>query len=240
MQMSLKRSGPAVKAGIETPISVHAIDRSEEMLWVSRERPVPDTFPPCIKGMLSALAPSEGGRHRTAAILAAFLGQVGYSREEAWQVWSKVAFVEKRIFDEWFLKMHCPKCQALKRKSKGYPDPGLADLGLCHPDEICQSFEGPVEYACRVLSEKDREKGFLTHIKTRYLVRAFNWSTGKEMEIELSEKEKEALEALLAEKADRNDRVIVYVREKVRGRLRPRFRLQEQSEPRRQMLSDMI
>jgi hypothetical protein len=238
--MPSKRSGPSTKVGVETPISVQAIDRSEEMLWISNEQPAPDAFPPCIKAMLSALATAERGRHRIAAILAAFFGQVGYSRERAWQVWSEVAPVEKRIFDEWFLKMHCPKCQAIKRQSKGYPDLGLADLGLCRPDEACLSFEGPVEYACRILSEKDHEKGSLTHIKTRYVVRAFDWSSGKEMEIEISEREKETLEAVLAEKADQNDRVLVYVREKVRGRLRPRFYMRDQAGPRRHMLSDLI
>lgn len=238
--MSSKRSGPAAKAGVETPISVQAINRSEEMLWVSSELPALEAFPPCIMGMLSAQVPVERGRHRIAAILAAFFGQVGYSREKAWLVWSEVASVEKRIFDEWFLKMHCPKCQAIKKESRGYPDLGLADLGLCRPNETCQNFEGPVEYACRMRSETDRDKGSLIHIKTRYSVRAFDWSSGKEIEIELSEKEKEALESVLAEKADRKDQVVVYVREKIRGRLRPRFRLRDQAGPRRQMLSDLI
>ena len=238
--MPSKRSDLSPKAGVETPISVQAINQSEEMLWISGERPKPDAFPPCIRAMLPAGRPGEGGRHRTAAILAAFLGQVGYSREKAWQIWSEAAPVEKRIFDEWFSKMHCPKCQAIQRQSRGYPDLGLADLGLCRPDEDCKSFEGPVEYACRIRSENDREKGSFTHIKTRYSVRFFDWSSGKEVEIELSVKEKETLEAVLAEKADQNDRVVVYVREKVRGRLRPRFYLRDQSGPRRQMLSEVI
>ena len=89
--MPSKRSDLSPKAGVETPISVQAINQSEEMLWISGEMPAPDAFPPCIRAMLPAGRPGERGRHRTAAILAAFLGQVGYSRETAWQIWDCVA-----------------------------------------------------------------------------------------------------------------------------------------------------
>jgi hypothetical protein len=128
----------------------------------------------------------------------------------------------------------------MQRQSKGYPDLGLADLGLCRPDEVCQEFEGPVEYACRILSEEDREKGTLLHIKTQYLARIFDWSSGREGEIELSEKEKETLEWLLAEKSEHSDKVLVYARVRVRGRLKPRFYLRDREGPRRQMLSDIL
>jgi hypothetical protein len=38
-----------------------------------------------------ARAAGESGKHRIAAILAAFLGQAGYSQQEAMQLWSSVA-----------------------------------------------------------------------------------------------------------------------------------------------------
>ncbi|MDD4161272.1 MAG: hypothetical protein PHW87_02195 [Methanothrix sp.] len=237
--MPSKRYGPLPPEGKEITITVQAIDRREEMLWTASEPAMPSSFPPCIKGIIARIA-GEKGKHRTAAILAAFLGQAGYSRENALQLWSDVAAVEERIFEEWFLKMNCPKCRAMQRQSKGYPDPGIADLGLCRPDETCREYEGPVEYACRINSEDGREKGTFLHIKTQAQVRIFDWASGREGEIELTEKETETLEALLAEKAGQKDKILVYARVRVRGRLRPRFYLRDQEGPRRQMLSDIL
>ena len=67
-----------------------------------------------------------------------------------------------------------------------------------------------------IRSIEDREKGTLLHIKTQYRVRIFDWSTGREGEIELSESEKETLEALLAEKSGQKDKILVYARVRVR------------------------
>jgi hypothetical protein len=225
--------------GTEVPISVQSIERREEMLWVSDVPAAPDAFPPCIRGILSREAGGRG-KHRTAAILASFLGQAGYGRDAAKDIWSEAADAETRIFDEWFRKMHCPKCRALQRQSRGYPDLGIADLDLCLPDEHCRHFEGPVENACQLLPDEDKTRGILFHIKTRYLVRIFDWSRGKEGEIELSEKEKEALEDLLAERAASRDKILVFKKERVKGRLRPCFYLRDQEGARRQMLSDVI
>jgi len=238
--MPSKKRSPLPGEGKEIPISVQAVERREEMLWTAHEPAEAKAFPPCIKGIMAGGAAAQSGKHRIAAILAAFLGQAGYRRLEAMQLWSGVAAVEERIFEEWFLKMHCPKCRAMQRQSKGYPDLGVADLGLCRPDEACQEFASPVEYACRVRSIEDREKGTLLHIKTQYRVRIFDWSMGKEGEIELSEREKETLEALLAEKSLRNDKILVYARVRVRGKLKPRFFLRDWEGPRRQILSDVL
>lgn len=237
--MPSKRSGLLPAEGKEIPISVQAIEEREEMLWVAFEPPMPSVFPPCIKGIIARTA-GEKGKHRTAAILAAFLGQAGYSRQEAERLWTDVTAVDMRIFEEWFRKMHCPKCRAMQRQSKGYPDLGIAELGLCRPDEACQKSESPVDYACHIRSEGDREKGTLLHIKTQYQVQIFDWSAGREGEIELSEKEKETLEALLAEKAGQKDKILTYARVRVRGKLKPRFFLRDQEGPRRQMLSDIL
>ncbi len=237
--MPSKKRSPLPAEGKEIPISVQAVERREEMLWTAHDPAEAKAFPPCIKGIMAGAA-GENGKHRIAAILAAFLGQAGYSREEAMQLWSGVAAVEERIFEEWFLMMNCPKCRVMQRQSKGYPDLGVADLGLCLPDEACQEFESPVEYACRIRSIEDREKGTFLHIKTQYRVRIFDWSTGREGEIELSEKEKDTLEDLLAEKSLRNDKILVYARVRVRGKLKPRFFLRDSEGPRRLMLSDVL
>lgn len=238
--MPCKRHSPLPGEAKEIPISVQAVQRREEMLWIAHEPVQAKAFPPCIKGIMIGGAAGEKGKHRIAAILAAFLGQAGYSREEAMQLWSGVAAVEERIFEEWFMKMHCPKCRVMQRQSKGYPDLGVADLGLCRPDEACQEFASPVEYACGIRSIEDREKGTFLHIKTQYIVRIFDWSRGREGEIELSEKEKDTLEALLAEKSGEKDKTLVYARVRVRGKLKPRFFLRDSEGPRRQMLSDVL
>ncbi len=237
--MPLKKKAPPEDETDGSPISIQSIERREELLWISHKPASRDAFPPCIKGMLSGKRDGLG-RHRTAAILASFLGQAGYGRDEARRIWQGTADVEERIFEEWFCRMHCPKCRALQRKGKGYPDLGIADLEICHPDQLCPSFEGPVEYACRMISEEDRGKGFFAPIKIRYRVRIFDWSSGKEGAIELSETEKEALEALLREKEACREKILVYKKLRVKGRLRPCFFLRIQEEPRRQILSDLI
>jgi hypothetical protein len=237
--MPSKRQSPLPAEGKEIPISVQSVEPWEEMLWTAHEPVEEQAFPPCIKGIM-ARAAGEKGKHRTAAILAAFLGQTGYSRQDARQIWSTAAVAEERIFEEWFLKMHCPKCRVMERHSRGYPDLGVGDLGLCRPDEACRKFEGPVDYACGIGSIEDRKNGTLLHIKTQYKVRIFDWSTGREGEIELSQKEKDTLDALLAEKCKQKDKILVYKRVRVRGKLKPRFFLRDWEGPRRQMLSDVL
>ncbi|VVB72632.1 Uncharacterised protein [uncultured archaeon] len=237
--MPEKRHSPTPVEGKETPVSILGIDRREEMLWIASEAAHPEDFPPCIKGIIAGTG-GEVGKYRKAAILASFLGQAGWREAEAKKLWSAVALAEERIFEEWFGKMHCPKCETLKRRSKGYPDTGIADLGLCLPDGRCQEFEGPVEYACKIMSEDDRQRGIVQHIKTRFLVRAFDWSKGKEMQIEISEAEHGELAALQAELTGQENKTLVYARIKVRGRLRPRFVISERDELRRNMLSDLF
>lgn len=229
--------------GEEIPVSIQSITAWEEMLWTAKETVPEQAFPPCIKGIISREWGEAKGRYRAAAILAAFLGQTGYSQKEAKRIWSGAAAVEERIFAEWFLKMNCPRCRVMKRQSKGYPDLGVADIGLCRPDESCPKFAGPVEYACGIGAKeggKEEVKGSLLHIKTQYKVRIFDWSSGREGEIELNQKEKEALQALLEEKSGHKDKVIIYTRARVRGKLKPRFFLRDWEGPRRQMLSDIL
>lgn len=238
--MPSRRYHPKPKEGEEIPVSVLAIEMREEMLWISSKPIALEDFPPCINNIIQT--GSERGRHRRAAILAAFLAQSGWSEEDARDLWSFVAGngIEERIFTEWFGKMHCPKCETLKRRSDGYPDLGIGDLGLCLPDERCKDFQGPVEHAAAIKTAEDRSGGHLLHIKTLCHARVFDWSTGLEGEIELSDAERLELEALLKEMAGREKVTLIYTRAKAKGRLRPRFFLKQSEGPRRQMLSEFL
>jgi hypothetical protein len=235
--MPIRRLSLKAPESKEIPISVLEIESREEMLWISRDALPQENFPPCISSIIQRTG-YERGSHRTAAILAAFLGQVGWGESQARYLWSNVAHVEERIFAEWFGKMHCPKCETMKRESEGYPDLGIADLGCCKPDRKCPGFEGPVEYAAELKVEEDRSKGWQKHIKTNHLVRVFDWASGKESEIELSVAEKCELEGLLMDQKE--NETLVYNRARVRGRLRPKFFLRKSEEPRRQVLSEFM
>jgi hypothetical protein len=235
--MPSKRNDLKPVEGKEIPISILGIDQREEMLWIASEPISEGNFPPCIRNIIQRAA-GEKGRHRMAAILAAFLGQAGYAEEEAKQLWKNVANVEERIFQEWFQKMHCPKCETLKRESKAYPNLGIADLDLCQPDEKCPEFAGPVEYASDLVAEGDRSRGSLKKIRIIYKARVFDWAQGKEGEIELSLIEKDELEDLLKEQTE--DEVLFYTRTKVRGKSRPGFFLKEIEGPRRRVLSEYL
>ncbi|MDM7912661.1 MAG: hypothetical protein QUS09_06150 [Methanotrichaceae archaeon] len=77
--MSYRRYQPKPKEGEEISVSLLAIETREEMLWVS-SKPIPvEEFPPCIRNILQAGSDGGKGKHRSAAILAAFLGQAGWS-----------------------------------------------------------------------------------------------------------------------------------------------------------------
>ncbi len=223
--------------GLEIPISLLEIKQREERLWIATDPIATAAFPPCIKSIIQKVA-AEKGRHRKAAILASFLGQSGWGDAEAKLLWSNAVAVEERIFTEWFGKMHCPKCETMQRQSRGYPDLGTADLGLCHPDEKCREFVGPVEYAADLVAEKDWSKGSQKHIRTIYQARVFDWTKGKVGEIELSLDEKDELEGLQKELTE--DEMLIYTRKKVRGRLRPKFFHKEIEGPRRRLLSEFL
>ena len=181
---------------------------------------------------------AEKGRHRIAAILASFLGQSGWREAEAKLLWSEAVAVEERIFAKWFGKMHCPKCETMQQKSRGYPNLGIADLDLCQPDEKCREFVGPVEYAANLVVEKDWSRGRQKHIRTIYQSRVFDWTTGKVGEIELSLAEKDELEGLQKELME--DEMLIYTRKKVRGRLRSKFFARKIEGPRRRLLSELL
>lgn len=68
-------------------------------------------------------------------------------------------------------------------------------------------------------------------------VQIFNWLTGRVGLIELPDREMEALQSLLEVK---NGEQLVYTRERVKGKLKPRFDLEEVREPRRWLLSERL
>jgi hypothetical protein len=229
----------ATGEGTEVPVSVLKIEQREEMLWISSDPIGEERFPPCIRNII----PKDGtksGQHRKAAILAAFLGQVGWKEPQAKELWQKATSVEERIFSEWFSKLHCPKCETLKKQSRGYPDLGIGDLGLCCPDDRCPKFLGPVEYAAGIRCEEDRFSGKIHHIKTLFRVQVFDWLSGREEWIELNRDERDDLEGLLNELKDRSDMAMIYTRVRSRGRLRPKFLIRERAGPKRQMLSELL
>jgi hypothetical protein len=225
------------RVGVEVPISLLGIKPREEWLWIAIDPIVPSAFPPCIKNMIQRGA-ADKGKHRIAAIMASFLGQSGWSNAEAKSLWSETVAVEERIFAKWFGMMHCPKCVTMQQHSRGYPDLGIADLGLCQPDEKCREFVGPVEYAADLVAEKDWFRGSKKHIRTIYQAQVFDWAEGKFGNIELSLAEKDELEALLKEK-NKNE-TLVYTRTKVKGKLCPMFLLKEMEGPRRRLLSEYL
>ncbi len=230
--------------GEEIPLSVLRIEQKDITLWVATD-PVPqDEFPPCIKNILKYVT-NGSGRHRASAILASFLGQAGWSKDDAKLLWEKAALkngVPEKIFEEWFGRLHCPRCDTMKSDSKGYPKLGLANLGYCRPDEHCSNFKGPVEYACDLLTEEDQSKGVWKHIKTVNLAHLFDWSSGQEAIVELSEDEREDLENLIKKMAEERerDRSLIYTRAKINGKLRHRFMLKEKEGPRRSVLSELL
>jgi hypothetical protein len=225
------------RVGLEIPISLLEVKQREDRLWISTDPIVTAAFPPCIKNVMQKVA-AEKGRYRGAAILASFLGQSGWKIEEAKSLWLDAVAVEERIFAEWFGKMHCPKCETMRRKSRGYPDLGIADLGLCQPDEKCRGFVGPVEYAANLAEEKDWCRGSRMLIRTVYQARVFDWTAGKVGEIELSLAEKDELEGLQKEQAE--DEMLIYTRKKVGGKLRSMFFQKKIEGPRRRLLSELL
>lgn len=235
------RSSPQTKVEEEIPISVLAIEEKEETIWISLDAISASEFPPCIKNIINGSG-GEKGMHRRGAILASFLGQCGWSDEEAGSLWRGAVSAEERIYRKWFGKMNCPKCETMKRQSKGYPDLGTEDLELCQPDEKCQRIKSPVEHAADLLTEKEFSRGRQEHIRTIFMARLFNWKTGKEFDIELTEEEKEDLESLKNKlmEADSANTILIFTWTKFRGRLRPRFRLMETDLPRRRMLSELL
>jgi hypothetical protein len=233
---------PRPEEGEEISVSVLKIEKRNVMLWTAPEPIALDRFPPCIRNIISG-AGIRKGRHRAAAILAAFLGQAGWSEEDARVLWNRQAEmngVPEGIFNEWFAKMHCPRCNTIQTESKGYPKLGLANLGCCQPDERCREFGGPVAYAADIAADRDMAPGNLRLIREINVAKVLDWVAGREGEIELSDAERAELEGLLEILEGQENKTLIYTRAKVSGKLRPRFFLKEGEGLRRRMLSELL
>jgi hypothetical protein len=230
------------KDATEIPISLLGIEQKEVLLWISY-LPVPqELFPPCIKNMISKPC-GKVGRNRRAAIIAAFLGQVGWSREDAKYLWMtplKGTGLSEKIFDKWFQSMHCPLCSTIKKEGRGYPELGLAGLGYCQAEQRCTEFDSPVEYAADLRNDADWNKGAFKTIMISNYARVFNWLSGRESAIELSNKECADLDALVNQLSVSKGKILAYTRIRFKGGLKFKFLLKDMEEPNRFLLSEIF
>jgi hypothetical protein len=112
-------------------------------IWVSGTKTDQKDFPPCIRHILDTANHGEG-KTRFTAVLSAYLHQAGWSQDEAWRL---VQLVSDRngldnadhIFESIFGRISCPSCQTIQNDGAGYPHLGLRGLGVCVPDEKCDT-----------------------------------------------------------------------------------------------------
>jgi energy-coupling factor transporter ATP-binding protein EcfA2 len=106
-------------------------------------------FPPCIKNVLNRER-FEVGRTRAITLLCTFLGQCGWNKNEAeelFKIKAKQFKVEtSNIFESWFKRMKCPTCKTIQTKGSGFPRMDMGELGICTPDEICKKIAHPIGY----------------------------------------------------------------------------------------------
>lgn len=113
-------------------------------------------FPPCIKNIIEKPTGGEGAT-RALSVLAAFLGHIGWSREDAFNLWSTVAkrwnAETSNIFNSWFGKMKCASCRTLMSPGSEYPKVNLVKFGVCKPDARClnKNLSNPVYVASEEL-----------------------------------------------------------------------------------------
>jgi hypothetical protein len=121
-------------------------------------------YPPCVQNIL-AMQGCGVGASRALGFLAAFLGQVGTTYEEAVQIWSDVAtrwgISGLHIFESWYQKMNCPCCLTLSQQGAGYPHIDIASINACQPDmkclKVCRSspvyYVNKLQYAAKLRRE---------------------------------------------------------------------------------------
>lgn len=103
-------------------------------------------FPPCIKHIIDIGNPGEG-KTRSTAVLSAFLYQMGWEEEDAWNLTKAISDRNglgnaDHIFDSVFGRISCPSCQKIQDDGAGYPHLGLKGLGCCQPEEECSRWPG--------------------------------------------------------------------------------------------------
>lgn len=108
-----------------------------------------ELFPPCIKNIINTQSFSVG-KTRAISFLATFLGQAGWSEEEGYSLFNKVATNLKaetsNIFQSFFKKMSCPRCEKVKTVGAGFPNMEMGELNICFPDSKCKVITNPIFY----------------------------------------------------------------------------------------------
>jgi len=144
-------------------------DRAKEDLAVKRKLSgnvkksnvmVPiDSWCPFYKAALQF--PGGEGSNRVCGALATWLYQAGWPETEALEVWGQVADrcgVETRIFYTSYGVISSPSCETIKKRGAGYPVLRFGELGLCQPDESCESCRWPGDYQCDGIEEITEEE----------------------------------------------------------------------------------
>lgn len=88
-----------------------------------------------------------------------------------------------------------------------------------------------------VYIDDDTDTSTLKRVRTVNLVSIFNWLSGREGMIELTDEEMKELEAHLSLS---HSRQFVYARDKIKGRFKARFVSKEICEPRRYLLRERL
>lgn len=129
-----------------------------EPCTLPKVKDIPDVskFPPCMKNIIEK--PIGGaGQTRALGVLAAFLGHIGWSREDAFNLWSSVATrwnaETSNIFESWYGHMKCAGCKTLMKDGTQYPKVNLVSFGVCKPDARClnRKLSNPVYVASEEL-----------------------------------------------------------------------------------------
>lgn len=89
--------------------------------------------------------------------------------------------------------------------------------------------------ARNIYIDENTDTATLKRVRTVNSVRFFNWLSGSESIVDLSDKEMKELEDYLSNK---DDGQLVYTRIKVSGRLKSRFLFRDTPEPRRYLLTE--
>lgn len=89
-----------------------------------------------------------------------------------------------------------------------------------------------------VYIDEDTDINSLKRIRNAHLVKVFNWISGRESIIELSDQEIDAFKDIL--NSEDEESLLIYSRVKVKGKLKSQFSRAKSEEPRRRLLSEMM
>jgi hypothetical protein len=128
---------------------------------IADEEIIKDYFPPCIKRVLQTKK-MYTGKTRAITFFATFLGQCGWDKKNAYELFARKACElgaqKSNIFRSWFGKMNTPKCITIQKRGQCFPAMNMGELSICKPDEICQKIRNPFEYACVKKNRNDKNK----------------------------------------------------------------------------------